>query len=107
VARQTKERHTTTTINQPNAVAYPRATNSFAITAFVLSILDIFFPPMAVLSFPFGIIALRQINERGEEGRGLAIASLAISAVSTLILVIVVVLVVIGIFAMTPATSLS
>jgi uncharacterized Tic20 family protein len=89
-----------TTTHQPPVFAYPRATNGSAIAAFVLSILGFFFPPIAVLSFPFGIIALRQINEREEDGRGLAIASLAISAVSMLILVIVVVLVVIGIVAM-------
>jgi Domain of unknown function (DUF4190) len=78
----------------PMVVAYPRATNSFATTAFVLSIsavvFALLFAPMGalgILSLIFGIIALRQINARGEDGRGLAIASVVLSSISTLIFI--------------------
>ena len=92
---QTKGHTLMTTTNQPTAVAYPRATNGFAITAFVLSILGVPAPllllpvgaALGILSLTFGIIALRQINARGEDGRGLAIASLVLSSISTLIFV--------------------
>jgi hypothetical protein len=57
-----------------NALA-SRSTNGFAIAAFVLSLLGWF-----VLSIPFGFVALHQIKDREEDGRGLAIASLWISA---------------------------
>ena len=67
----------------PPACAWPvRSTNGCAIAAFVLSLLGWFF-----LSIPFGFVALHQIKNRGEDGRGMAIAGLVISAVSIIALV--------------------
>ncbi len=68
----------------------PCSTNGMAIAAFVLSVMGFFF-----LSIPFGFVALRQIGRRGEDGRGLAIASLAIS---TLVFVVIVALGIIGVY---------
>lgn len=51
-------------------------TNGFAIASLVLGIIG-----GALLSVIFGILALRQIKERGEKGRGMAITGLVLSGV--------------------------
>ncbi|GAB2561791.1 DUF4190 domain-containing protein [Nocardia heshunensis] len=60
----------------------PQGTNGLAIASFVLSLLGFCF-----LGIPFGIIALNQIKQRNQGGRGLAIAGLAISGISVLLAV--------------------
>ncbi|MBL1075263.1 DUF4190 domain-containing protein [Nocardia sp. 2] len=66
----------------PMPPAYPmgapqsQKTNGFAIASFVLSFLTLC---GAVLAIPFGVIALSQIKQRGERGKGLAIAGLVIA----------------------------
>ncbi|MGW0365850.1 DUF4190 domain-containing protein [Streptomyces sp. NPDC002990] len=55
-------------------------TNVLAIVAFVLSLTCI--PLVALI---LGFIALRQIRERGEQGRGLAIAAIAINCAAMLL----------------------
>jgi Domain of unknown function (DUF4190) len=58
-------------------------TNGFAVAAFVLGLLGI----GTVLSYVFGVVALRQIRVSGQRGRGLAIAGLALSAMWTLLVI--------------------
>ncbi len=64
----------------------PKPTNSLAIVSLVCAFL---FAPLGIL---FGHISLSQIKKTGEEGRGLAIAGLAIGYLITLLTVVVVVL---------------
>ncbi|MFJ4651777.1 DUF4190 domain-containing protein [Nocardia sp. NPDC088792] len=49
-------------------------TNGFAIAAFITGLLG-----MCLLALPFGFVALSQIKQRGQQGRGLAIAGMVIS----------------------------
>ena len=59
--------------------AAPGNTNGFAIASLVVSILGGWLPFIgAVLAIIFGIVGLNQTRARGERGRGLAIAGLAI-----------------------------
>ena len=57
-------------------------TNGFAVASFVLGLLGF----GILLSYIFGVVALRQIRERQQRGRGLAIAGLALSGLWTLLL---------------------
>lgn len=58
-------------------------TNGFAVASFVLGLLGI----GSILSYVFGVVALRQIRLSGQRGRGLAIAGLALSAMWTLLVI--------------------
>jgi hypothetical protein len=83
--------------NTYQAMPYPyarpaRSTNGFAIAAFVLSILG-----WSLLSIPFGFVAVHQIKHRGEDGRGLAIAGLVISAVQIILVVAIFIALVINV----------
>ena len=60
---------------QGNTTYVYQRTNGFAIAGFVLS----FF--VAILGIIFSAIALKQISDRGEGGKGLAIAGLVLSIV--------------------------
>ena len=60
---------------QGNTAYVYQRTNGFAIAGFVLS----FFVP--ILGIIFSAIALKQISDRGEGGKGLAIAGLVLSIV--------------------------
>lgn len=62
-------------------------TSGLAIAAFVLSLLCIPLIPIVL-----GVIALSQIRSRGTQGRGLAIAAIAISSVTLVISVVTLVL---------------
>lgn len=62
-----------------------RKTNGFAIASLVFGIIG-----GVILSVIFGIIALVQINKRGQRGKGLAIAGLVLSAVWLLIIILIV-----------------
>jgi hypothetical protein len=57
-------------------------TNGFAVASFVLGLLGF----GIVLSYIFGVVALRQIPERQQRGKGLAIAGLILSGLWTLLL---------------------
>lgn len=52
----------------------PRRTNPFAIASLVFGVIG-----GSLLSIIFGIVALKQIKERGEQGRGLALAGFVLS----------------------------
>lgn len=56
-------------------------TNAWAIAAFVLSLMGMYGSPL--LSTIFAVVALHQVRRRGENGFGLAIAALAVSAAMT------------------------
>ncbi|MGL5857650.1 MAG: DUF4190 domain-containing protein [Angustibacter sp.] len=53
----------------------PPGTNGFAISAFVCGLLGV-----ALLGVIFGIVALGQVKRTGQQGRGLAIAGIVVSA---------------------------
>ncbi|WP_157513912.1 DUF4190 domain-containing protein [Nocardia concava] len=59
----------------------PQGTNGLAIASFVLSLFGFCF-----LAVPFGFIALSQIKQRNQGGRGFAIAGLVISGLSVLVI---------------------
>ncbi|MFD3695363.1 DUF4190 domain-containing protein [Streptomyces sp. NPDC058646] len=58
-----------------------RKTNVLAVVAFVMSILC----PLPLVPLVLGVIALSQIRNRGEQGKGLAVAAIAING-ATLVL---------------------
>lgn len=59
-------------------------TNGFAIAAFITGLLG-----MCLLALPFGFVALSQIKQRGQQGRGLAIAGMVISVAWILFAVLI------------------
>lgn len=67
----------------------PAKTNGFAIAALIFGIIG-----GVLLSVIFGIVALRQIRQRGDKGRGLAITGFVLSGVWLVIAVVAVVVVV-------------
>ncbi|MFF0427418.1 DUF4190 domain-containing protein [Streptomyces sp. NPDC004520] len=71
----------------PGAAPYgppPRTTNGLAIGSLVSGIVCCL-PPLGLI---LGLVALPQIKKRGQAGKGLAIAGIALSAVSCLLLVV-------------------
>jgi hypothetical protein len=74
---------------QPYAYPKPANTNGFAIASLVCSLVGILVafigPALGVI---FGIVALRQTRERGEAGRGLAIAGIVVGSIVLLVDVI-------------------
>jgi hypothetical protein len=68
--------------NQATVRAVPPAqTNGFAIAAFVLSLMGMYASPL--LSGALALVGMRQVKRRGQQGFGLAIAALAVSAAVT------------------------
>ncbi|MEC3955104.1 DUF4190 domain-containing protein [Nocardia sp. CDC153] len=63
----------------------PQGTNGLAIASLIFGVIG-----GCLLSIPFGIIALTQIKQRNQNGRGLAIAGLIASGVWALVAVLVV-----------------
>jgi hypothetical protein len=71
---------------QPYSYPKPSNTNGFAIASLVCSLLGIllaFLGPVA--GIVFGIVGLRQTEQRGESGRGLAIAGIVVGVVVLLL----------------------
>lgn len=71
--------------------SYPnghKPTNSLAIAAFILSMMQFFTVITVIPAIICGHIALRQIKQDGSEGRGLAIAALIISYIFLALIVI-------------------
>lgn len=79
-----------TTPEQPQYAAYSSTaqpvapTNSFAIVALICAFV---IPPVGLV---FGIIAQRQIARTGEQGAGLALAAIIVSAIFTGLIVMMV-----------------
>jgi hypothetical protein len=68
--------------NHVTARAVPSTqTNGLAIAAFVLSLMGMYASP--ILSCILALIGLRQVKQRGQQGVGLAIAALVVSAAVT------------------------
>jgi hypothetical protein len=76
-------------------------TNGFAIASFILGLLGLFMVSI-ILSVVFGIVALTQIRNRPQRGKGLAIAGLALSGAWVLGLVA---LIAIGIASQAPRSA--
>ena len=73
-------------------------TNVYAILSLIFGLL--FFEPLApVLAIVFGFIALHQIKETREEGRGMAIAGIVLGFFWILLLIVLAVLIFMFIFA--------
>jgi len=68
--------------------AAPQTTNGMAIAAMVLGIVWIWWVG-SVLALIFGCVALRQINERNQAGRGMAIAGVVLGCVGIAVGVVV------------------
>ncbi|WP_067567486.1 DUF4190 domain-containing protein [Nocardia acidivorans] len=62
----------------------PQGTNGFAIAALITGLLG-----MCLLSVPFGVIALSQIKDRNQQGKGLAITGLALTGVWAVVGVVI------------------
>jgi hypothetical protein len=75
----------------PYVAAPSQATNGMAIASMVLGILWLYWIG-SVLALIFGYVALGQIRERGQSGRGMAIAGIVLGwvGVGVLLLVIIV-----------------
>ncbi|WP_329136015.1 DUF4190 domain-containing protein [Streptomyces sp. NBC_01476] len=76
---------------QPQGWYAPRPTNGLAIASLVTALLCI-----PLVGLILGIFGLRQVNRRGDRGKGLAISGIVIGSVGTLVTALVVVLGVIG-----------
>jgi hypothetical protein len=63
----------------PGMAGQYSGTNGLAVASFVLGLLGFLGFPL-ILSAVFGIVALVQIRDRQQRGKGLAIAGLAVSA---------------------------
>jgi hypothetical protein len=74
--------------------ARDRTTNGFAIASLVTS-LTTFVPFLGIV---LGIVGLRQISRRGQQGKGLAIAGLIINAVTTVVIAVVITVAVLDVF---------
>jgi hypothetical protein len=79
-----------------------RGTNGMAIASLVLGILWLCFVG-SILALIFGYVALRQIDERNEDGRGMAIAGIVLGWVGVGVLALYVVLAIVGVAASTTA----
>jgi len=70
-------------MSQPSSSQAVKKTNTLAIVALVLSIL--LFVAFPLLGIILGVIALSQIKKSGENGKGLAIASIVISSIGLVV----------------------
>lgn len=70
----------------------PAATNGFAIASLVLGLLWVYWIG-SILALVFGYVALRQIKQRNESGRGMAIAGVVLGWVGVVMLPLVVLVV--------------
>lgn len=76
------------------AYQQPRRTNGLAIASLVCGICGFLYVIPAILGIVFGAVAVRQIKRDGTEGRGMAIAGMAVGtawlALVALIIIVVV-----------------
>lgn len=75
--------------------AQPRGTNGFAIASLVLGIIWLYWIG-SILAIIFGFVALSQIKERQQSGRGMAIAGLLLGFFGLAMIVLVVLIVSLG-----------
>jgi hypothetical protein len=72
----------------------PRRTNGLAIASLVCGICGFLYLIPAILGIVFGAVAVRQIKRDGTEGRGMAIAGIAVgTAWLALVVLLIIVLV--------------
>src|SRR5438874_5729355 len=72
-----------------------RGTSGFAIASLVLGILWVYFIG-SILAIVFGFVALNQIKQRNQNGRGMAIAGLVLGFIELGLLVLVIVVLAVG-----------
>lgn len=77
--------------NENKTAPHSEKTNTLAIIALVVSIL--FFIGLPILGLILGIVALSQLKKKGEQGKGLAIASIIISVIGIILNIVIVVIV--------------
>ncbi len=82
--------------NQPS---WKGEANGFAIAGFVLSIVGLFWHPLAILALIFSCIGLRACKRRGAGAYGLAIAGLVISILGVAVLIIGTIIEILGFLA--------
>ncbi|MCU6707734.1 DUF4190 domain-containing protein [Paenibacillus sp. J5C_2022] len=79
---------------------YPPKTNGKAITALVLGILAITIPYLGfiigIIAIIFASLAFKEIKQRQEQGRGLAIAGLVCGIIGTALYAIIIILFVVA-----------
>lgn len=77
----------------------PRPTNGFSIAALVCGIVGAC-TPLSILGLIFGMIAKRQIQERGEQGEGMATAGIVLGwiGVASILFWIAYVVFIVGVF---------
>lgn len=66
------------------STAQSKGTNGFAIASLIMG----FLPGLSLLAIIFGFVALSQIKEKGENGKGLAIAGIILGFVWIIIAII-------------------
>ncbi|MFD0960825.1 DUF4190 domain-containing protein [Paenibacillus chungangensis] len=83
--------------------SYPPKTNGKAITALVLGILAIIIPYLGfiigIVAIIFASLAFKEIKQRQEQGRGLAIAGLVCGIIGTAIYAVIILIFVVAIVA--------
>jgi len=70
---------------QPGYLPAPAGTNTLAIAALVASGIGVFCGIGSIAGIVLGVIALNQITQSGQNGRGLALAGVVVGAVSLVI----------------------
>ena len=89
----------TTYPSQPTYQGVPNKTNSLAIAGFIVSLVSLVCcTPAAVISLILSIIGLNESKKCANEGKGLAIAGIVISAIALLFLILIICIYAIGIF---------
>jgi len=86
---------------QPSSTNYPnyittisaRTTNGLAVASLVLGIVWVYWIG-SILALIFGLVARKQIKERGQGGEGMAIAGIVLGIVGIVSLIIVIIVVV-------------
>lgn len=68
----------------------PNTTNGMAIASMVLGIVWVYWIG-SILALVFGYVALRQIRQRGQQGKGMAIAGIALGWVGAATLVAIII----------------
>ena len=79
-------------LGQPQYYGAPR-TNGYAIASMVLGILWLWCVG-SLLALIFGYVSLRQIRERGEAGRGMAIAGIVLGWIGVVLAIILIIVVI-------------
>ena len=64
------------------------STNRLAIASLAINVFWVWWSPSSILALIFGYVSLLQIRERGQRGRGMAIAGIVIGSFGTSVLLL-------------------